>query len=415
MLTTSFFQASLMLTSALIGLIIVRKLPKSDYAIYNLLILGSTGILGWGGVGLTSTFIPFVNKTSLGTPDIRKRTLEFQKYNRPLLFLGIIMSLIFCLVSAYKNSWLDVRFWFALVLAITFGFFQFQFRFSESAFKVASKPLIPISVSLVSEVSRLVFFYVILYFLFPFVIENIILLLIFVGLLISFLANKYIKSKFYTSFPVNDTSDNSDTKAFFWSLLKPLLFPAYFYHLSQYFRGWLIYLVSGSTTIADAAALGRLMALFAMMDKSIELVILPKLGAISDYKRYLKKLGISFIVVLLVSLTLLFSAYFFPNFWLWILGEKYTNLGTALIWAVAAAGIERLSGLVLFAQLARGETKNQWWVPILATVVYMGYVFLFGLATPERATQAIFVAALTNLLAQISIFYWRYKSGKIIL
>ncbi|QMU27423.1 hypothetical protein [Adhaeribacter radiodurans] len=408
-------QALQMAIGATIGFLIIRNLSKEDYAIFNLLNTGSATLIVWAGFSVSSIFIPFANRIGLSPSQIRTTTAIFRKLNLPLLLIAVFVAIAFWFISAYNNRWLNETFVVGTILALLVAICQYHFGFFESAFKVSGNPLFAFRISLKEGLIRLILVIIIISFVIPVLSYSRKAPILLIGaLVISTSWGLYSITQHFRSYELHSLSITKEHRQQFWTLLTPILFPYYFFYLSIFFRGSLIYLISGTAVIAEAAALGRLMALFAMMDKAVELVVLPRLGAITDNLRFIRRLLLSFIGVLTICSGLLLSAWVVPDMWLWILGKKYSNIGNALLWAVAASGVERLSGLVLSAQLARGETKNQWWVPLIATGVYFGYVAIIGLQTVEKATIGLFLSALTNLLAQIIILYLRLSRTKYI-
>lgn len=406
-------QALQVLVSAAIGFLIIRNISKEEYAIFNLLNNGNAILIGFSSIATTSIFIPFANRFGTTKSQLGITTNVFDKLSKPLLIIAIIAGIFYMCISSLSKHWFNTFFLLSMCLAIFSAFLAYKSKYYESAFKVYGDSLTTFKIFVSSDVVRLILVFLFITTFLKYTYSYSYLILMVFLALTSFLSYFYINKQF-RKFKVKQTSINIEYKEFYWKLLKPLMFPAYFYHFSQFFRGWLIYIVSGTSVIAEAAALGRLMALFAMLDKAIELIIIPNLGATKHYHVFIKKLSLSFVLMFILCSCILLSAFLFQGAWLWILGEKYDNLGNALLWAVAAAGVERLSGLVFFGQLARGETKNQWWVPIFATCVYLVYVSITGMKTAEIATIGLFVASMSNLLAQMIIFIIRMKKQPII-
>lgn len=403
------FQAAQMVISAVIGFVIVRHLEKEQYAQLNLLNTGIAVIAGWSSLALSSIFVPFANQTDPQQSSVRDTSQIFRSLNRPLLWVAILACLIFWGTTSIRNHWLNWPFFLAMLLALGVSLCLYVYRFPENAYKISQRPLLPFRISVVSELIRLVLIVPVIYVLYPCYPALgstwVMLLALVTAAWALFNIHKKFNAEPHGVFPKKDHHSNT-----FWKLFKPLIFPQYFYHIAQMFRGSLIYLVSSGSVIAETAALGRLMMTFAMLDKAVELVVIPRLATIKEHKKFVKVLAIGAMGMLGVSASLALSSWVLPGPWLWLLGEKYENLNSALVWAVAAAGIERVSGLILFGQLARGETSNQWWVPIFSTSSYVCYAAYFGLDTADKATLALLVGALTNLIAQLVILTWRLTS-----
>ncbi len=402
-------QAVQMVISAAIGFIIVRHLTKEQYAVFNLFNVGIATLAGFATIGVVSVYIPFAHRVGPSTNQIRTTTRLFRTIDFPLLVLAVIVGLVFWLGSGYRNGWLNAAFIAGTGLALLAAVNQYQYRHPESAYKVIGQPLLPFTISIGSELLRLLLVVAVVIGLLPYFPKAGPTMLMAAIAITSLLSLYWIQARF-RRLPCDGGGEGTEpARRIYWSLLRPLLFPAYFYHSSQFLRGWLIYLISGTAVIAEAAALGRLMMLFAMMDKAVEMVIIPKLGAIAERRHFLRTLSFCFVAIAFIATGLLLSAWMFPKLWLWLLGAQYANLNQALLWAVAAAGVERLSGLLLFGQLARGETRNQWWVPVLATAVYIIYAMVIGLDTAEKATAGLFIGAVVNLTAQLFILIRRIR------
>jgi O-antigen/teichoic acid export membrane protein len=400
------------LLSASIGFILLRLLSKPEYAIFNLFTNSSATFLGIASMSTTVLFIPFANKFGIAKANLIKSTVIYKVLNKPMIYIGFFIGAVLCFSSAIKNNWLDWKFTLAC-LFILFAFYnQYLVRFYESFFKLNSDPLKPFMANFFGETFRLGMI-LMLFFFFKDKFSGKLVPILFLFLFFSTVLSRKIleyKAGFKLNIPVEIDAEHKKT---FWDNFRPLLFPSFFFQVTQLFRNSLIYFVTGTNVIAEAAALGRLMMLFSAMDKVVEMVIIPRLGKQKDNRIFLKNLAISIGFICIVGAGLLTSAFFYPKLWLWLLGEKYANIEIALLWAIVTTIVERISGLIMFAQLSKGKTKGQWWVPILATLSYYLFFYFNGIHSAEDATKGLLVSALVNLSSQLLIFIYLIRKTEI--
>lgn len=395
-------QAVQMVIAAVIGFTIINGLSKESYAIFSLVNLGISTLLGFASIAVVSVFFPFARSNGITHAKASDVIGHFRRQDRCALLIGVVVTVVFWIYSAVRNGWLDGGFWVLAGVGALIGWMQYEFRLGENAAKVLGNPILPLATTVASEAGRLIIVLGVVYLIPPDYAQGRLFALVAAMFLCATVSLARIRWAFPPSNavlaePIDDSS--------YRTLMRPLWFAGYFYHSSQMFRAALVYWVSGASVIAESAALGRLMMLFALVDKAVELVVIPRLGAINDLSAYLKKLTHVGGVMLMAGVGFLFSAWAFPDLWLWLLGSKYANLDQALLWSVSAAVIERLSGLVLFAQFARGQTRNQWWVPVMALAVFLAIAAMWGLDSAVKVSTALFVSAVANLLAQVAILW----------
>ncbi|MCR9294634.1 MAG: hypothetical protein NXI32_18100 [bacterium] len=397
--------------SAAIGFLIVRSLSKEDYAQFNLLTVSAATFGTWSSIGIVSIFIPFARYLEQKGRTIDQIAFAFGRLDRRIVGVAMIASTTVLVVSSIRQGWLSVSFCVAATFFLLSAGLQYRFRLTEVALRTFGKPVVSFAISLKSEFVRCCLVLFAIGCAMPIASNWVTPLLGISAFAASSLALWEIRQRFASSVgaPYSETASDKET---YNRLLSPLLFPSYFYHVSQFFRSSIVFLICGTSVIAEAAALGRLMMLFSMMDRVVEAVVLPRFGKSDSHADFLDLLVKSSCAVLCVTSCIFLSAMFFPGIWLWILGDKYSTVTSPLLWATAAACVERLSGLFLFSQLAYGQTRNQWWVPLISTGAYLAWAFFIGLDSTESVTKALFFSAAVNLVAQFLILTARIWSWK---
>ena len=167
----------------------------------------------------------------------------------------------------------------------------------------------------------------------------------------------------------------------------------------------LVFLLSGTNTIAEVAAMGRLMAIFALLDKGIELVLVPLLARISHKGHFVRRVLQSVVMVgALLALPFL-SSILLPELWIWLLGAAYRNVAPVLKWMVLMACVDRLNGCIMWGLVAQGVVRRQWLSSVIGISAQAVSITLFGIATTKAAVFLMFSRSLATITVQ-SVLLW---------
>lgn len=123
------------------------------------------------------------------------------------------------------------------------------------------------------------------------------------------------------------------------------------------------------TGIADLTALGRLALLFAVFSVMFANVLAPRFARCHDPARLGKLYLLLVGGTLLVLLPVVIAAFLFPNPFLWLLGDKYSGLRRECGWVVAAGCLTQL-----FAVLW-GLNSSKAWISI-QSIAYIPVILI---------------------------------------
>jgi len=165
--------------------------------------------------------------------------------------------------------------------------------------------------------------------------------------------------------------------------------------------------------IAEVGALGRLSQLFLLLSAFNMMIVEPAIAK-TDHNSLFKKYIFIAIAALFISFFITWSAYSFPDIYLWVLGNKYSHLDKQLIWLIAAAGVNFLSTTIWTMSSARKWVF--WW----GTAFYITTVILcqlcgiltFNLATTTGVLQLSLLTAIGILIVQLSITIVGFQKEK---
>jgi hypothetical protein len=406
-------QGLQMLISATIGFAIIRTMSKADYALFSLLNMGMATFAGWVSVPITTIFIPYANRLG-ATVNLRSATALFRRNCRPFELLALPVALGLLGISAARNDWLSPLYTVAMGLCLFAGWLQYRYAYCLAQLRQLGWPVAAMRANVISELMRLAC-------VLPIVLlaarsvrgDELMALMMVPAIAAGMLCFSYLKRSHpevlvdgALAMPLSPAARTA-----FWELLRPIVFSQYFFLAMQLVKTSLIYLISPTDIMAEVAALGRLMLLLALIDKTVDYMVLPLLGRSESHHRFMRLFGASFAILAGALALLCLSVYVFPGAWLWILGGAYQNLNGAVLIAAVAACIERLSGFIMFGMFARGMTRNQWWVPLVCFSAYFTTIYRFGLDTTLHATWSLLAYALAHLCCQLAIAVRTFRNS----
>lgn len=180
-----------------------------------------------------------------------------------------------------------------------------------------------------------------------------------------------------------------------------------------------LYLISffgkGSAGIAQVAALTRLVQIFVLLSSFNNVVLegwFARVGQWQANRRFVIALAGALMIV--TGLMLFTRAE--PHVVLWLIGKRYANLTTEVVWAILNGCLGYLVGLCwTFISARRFIYWGSTMINILLIItVQIAWIALFGVATPLRALQFSCAAAAVSLLAQVlNIFYGLYRGPRL--
>lgn len=167
----------------------------------------------------------------------------------------------------------------------------------------------------------------------------------------------------------------------------------------------LISLFGTSNAIAEVGALTRFAQIFAFLGVLNGFFFQPKFSRINNKEEFIRKAVIvTAILVAGFGLTLI-SAWFRPDLWLLLLGEKYSTLQDEVLLAVAGPVASYLYGFFFTLLAARAYTRGQYWYVLATLAVQIMFITLIGVDTVHKALQLNLANATATMLVEIVLLY----------
>ena len=131
-----------------------------------------------------------------------------------------------------------------------------------------------------------------------------------------------------------------------------------FFCLQAQIATWIIGWLAASGEVADLGALGRLAVIFTAVSSPFYYLAVPAIARIQDPTQLKKRFFLVLTAGLALVVAIVGAAYLFPAPFLWVLGAQYAHLGAELPLALAVQGLTFQNTLSWNLLLTRGWVKN---------------------------------------------------------
>lgn len=162
---------------------------------------------------------------------------------------------------------------------------------------------------------------------------------------------------------------------------------------------WLISWLAGVSAVADLGALSRLAVLFSALGAPFVHLVAPSMARIQDRRVLRHRFAMAVGVCFGATASVLALAAWQPGWFLWLLGEKYSNLGPELLMALASQGTGMICGICWGLMVVRGWVRHAWLNILLSCIGY-------ALGASFTAVNTVSGVLKMNLLATLPLLIW---------
>ncbi len=145
-----------------------------------------------------------------------------------------------------------------------------------------------------------------------------------------------------------------------WGFVRALYANHIFFCVQGQIATWIISFSSGVTEIADVGALSRLTVFFAIFGSMFHYVVLPSIASTKCPLQVRTKFIVSMAGTLGAVLMVIAAAWVLPGPFLWILGGSYSHLSLELPLAFAAQGLGVMNSVIWTFMQVRGWVSLSW-------------------------------------------------------
>ena len=160
-----------------------------------------------------------------------------------------------------------------------------------------------------------------------------------------------------------------------WGFVRALYANHLFFCVQGQIATWIVSFTSGVTEIADIGALSRLTIFFSIFGAMFHYMVLPNVASTKCPKLVRTKFIVSVSATFGAVLLVLGTSWLLPGPFLWILGGSYSHLGTELPLAFAAQGIGVMNSVIWTFMQVRGWVRLSWLnIPLTLAGYVLGVV-----------------------------------------
>jgi hypothetical protein len=145
-----------------------------------------------------------------------------------------------------------------------------------------------------------------------------------------------------------------------WGFVRALYANHIFFCVQGQIVTWIVSITSGVTEIADIGALARLTIFFSIFGAMFHYTVLPNVASTQCPRLVRTKFIVSISGTLGAVLLVIAAAWLFPRPFLWILGDSYSHLSMELPLAFAAQGLGVMNSVIWTFMQVRGWVRLSW-------------------------------------------------------
>ena len=378
------------------GILIIRLLPTSEYALYTLTntMLGTMIVLADGGITtgvLAQGGKVWQNREKLGA--VLATGLDLRVRFAAISLLVTIPILLY-LLHHHGASW-AMTIGIALVLIPAF-----YAALSGSILEIAprlAQHIVPLQKMQVgSNVGRLTLLLLSL-FVFP---------LASVAILAAGLPQLWLNIKLKKlSFQSADSRQKPDAEVRreIFAMVKRLLPESIYYCVSGQITVWLISILGSTTAVAQVGALGRFAMIFTLVNTLLSALILPRFARLpNDFRLLLKRYLQIQAILVTASGAVIFAVWLLAPQLLLILGSKYAGLSTELVLLTIGGSLNFISGNSFFMCTCRGWVINPLVIIVLSLAAICLGIFLLDISSMRGVLPFNILISIPTIVVHIS-------------
>ncbi|MRI02108.1 polysaccharide biosynthesis protein [Kriegella sp. EG-1] len=383
------------------GILVIRLLPTSEYALYTLAntMLGTMVMLANAGIPIavmSEGGKVWQDKERLGQVLVTGFNFR-QKFALGSLIVGL--PILIYLLHHNHASWLMI---ILIILCIIPVFYA---QLSDVLLQIAPKlkqDIVPLQKNLVGvNLGRLLLLGLSI-FAFPFAY-----IAILSASIPQIIGNMRLR-KITADYADWNQKPSLELQTKMKSTVKRVLPEAIYYSISGQITIWLLSIFGSTTAIAEIGALGRIAMVINLVSILFATLVIPRFARLPDVfnlilRRYLQVQ----ILLLFIFCLIVFMVYIFPNQILWILGPNYANLQYEIALAVIGSCLNVFSGIVFSLYSSRGWVLNPLISIPLSIVILIITIVFTDVSTLQGVLFLNIIVGISQLL--IHLFYGLFK------
>jgi len=397
---TAGAQGLIQIAGLISGIMILRLLPTSEYALYTVsnAMLGTMTLLSDGGIGngvMSQGGKVWTDRSKLGV--VLATGLDLRKKFAMASLIIAVPTLAYLLLQHGASNLTT----FLIVLSLIPAFYA---ALSDSLYEIIPKlhqDVRPLQENQMKVTLGKLVLSVAMLFFFPLTY-----IAIFAAGIPRIIGNLKLKRLVYSRV-AEESEPNSEVKNNILSIVKKTLPTSLYYSISGQITIWVISFFGQTLAIAQIGALGRVSMLLGLFGTMIGILNVPRFSRLPDSRKLLTKYFLLTIVILVIScFFVLLSVSLFSSEILWVLGNQYVGLNKELFLSVFGSAITLLSGTCYVLYSSRGWLISPSLVIIIDVLALIIGLFLFRVSTLTGVLYYnIFTASILLVINSVFMVY----------
>jgi hypothetical protein len=207
--------------------------------------------------------------------------------------------------------------------------------------------------------------------------------------------------------------ENSEDRAAMTGFIKNQAANAVFFCLQGQITVFLIsFFGNRATSVAEVGALGRLVMVFAILGQLLTNILVPAFARCQSAARLrLQYFGIVGGVAACCAVVIAAAA-FFPNQFLFILGDKYSHLQRELLLMIAGTVLNLLAGTLWFLNASKAWVAGAWLYIPLTLTTQIALIPFTDFSSVRQVLIFNLISTVPNLLLNMVLSYRGFRSFK---
>lgn len=389
-------QSSAQALNLATALLLLRILPVSEYALYILAnVLVTVGSVG-SDLGLSSAVTTFGSRLVDNRHALSRLYASALRLRRWLFVLTSTALLLGTPFILGRHGWPLLTLCGCLVLVLTNNWVQQTNGLRTAVFNVHHDSAGLAHASIGAGLTRLVLTAVVCRYA-PY--ANVALLINVLGIVFS---NSVLRNRGRRYLDDSQAEDRQYT-----AMLRTFAYPLVARTIYFIFQGSISLLLIGffgvARSIAEVGALSRLSQVMTVLVMFNSFLFHPAFSRAPTKAVFLRRLGMALCGMGLLLAAIQTSAFLLPDWWLLLLGGKYSSLRAEVPLAVAGAVAEYLGEFLFIVLLSRAFTRGQFWYIAITVLVEIAFVSLVGADTTHRVIWLNLANRIAIVLVQLAL------------
>lgn len=161
---------------------------------------------------------------------------------------------------------------------------------------------------------------------------------------------------------------NDGDRQAIWRIIRQQAPSTIYYCIQGQLVVFLIAIFGSIRNVAEVGALGRLSVIFTLIGSVMSSIVVPRFARCQEKTKLIRIFSVTIIGLAMFGVSLIFLSIVLPEPFLWILGNKYSNLQRILPYSFGVTVSYTIAGAIYGLNASRGWTKRAW-ISIPITVI----------------------------------------------